>query len=65
MENEAIWPMKSESCIGFIGSWCCSWATNSFRNWSLPMAEFWPLADCVAAVGVEFSVGMEGISRGA
>ena len=40
VENDAIWPMKSESCIGFIGSWCCSWATKSLRNWSLPSSAF-------------------------
>ena len=51
VENDAIWPMKSESCIGFIGSWCCSWATNSLRNWSLPSSAFFPLAAWVAAGG--------------
>src|SRR5688572_22872586 len=28
--------MNSLSFMGFIGSWCCSWATKSLRNWSLP-----------------------------
>src|SRR6476469_7399969 len=35
-ENCAIWPMKSLSSIGFIGSWCCSCVTSSFRKSSLP-----------------------------
>src|SRR3954471_23591973 len=36
VENDAIWPIMSLSCIGFIGSWCWSWATMSFRKSSLP-----------------------------
>src|SRR5919108_257777 len=36
VEKDAIWPMNSLSFIGFIGSWCWSCATNSFRKSSLP-----------------------------
>src|SRR5918996_5629845 len=36
VENDAIWAMNSLSFMGFIGSWCWSWATKSLRNWSLP-----------------------------
>ena len=52
VENEAIWPMKSWSCIGFMGSWCWSWATNSLRNSSLPSSAFLPPAAWVVAAGV-------------
>src|SRR3954468_12946107 len=45
-ENCAIWPMKSFSSMGFIGSWCCSWVTSSFRKSSLPSV---PPLVCVAA----------------
>src|SRR6478672_8869270 len=39
-ENCAIWPMKSLSSMGFIGSWCWSWVTRSFRKSSFPRMAF-------------------------
>ena len=57
IENEAIWATESLVSIGLIGSWCCSWATNSFRKPSLLSAAFglargvWELAAGAPLVG--------------
>src|SRR5215208_5779282 len=56
VENEAIWPMNSPSSMGFMGSWCCSWATKSLRNWSLPSSAFFPPVAWVPGSGVPVEV---------
>ena len=40
MENDDICCIESFVSIGELGSWCCSWATNSFRKPSLSSAAF-------------------------
>ena len=45
--NEAIWLMESFVSIGLVGSWCVSWAMNSFRKPSLSSVPFWFVAACV------------------
>src|SRR4051795_977884 len=65
VENEAIWPMNSPSAIGFIGSWCCSWATKSLRKSSLPsdfcLVAWLPAVGVPApAIGVVVMVGASG-----
>ncbi len=40
MENEAICAIDSLVSIGADGSWCVSWATNSFRKPSLSIDPF-------------------------
>src|SRR3954454_8936728 len=48
---DICWTMALLS-MGLIGSWCCIWATNSFRKSSLPSVPFGlPLA-CVPVVDV-------------
>src|SRR5918997_4920097 len=70
VENDAIWPMKSWSCMGFMGSWCWSWATNSLRNWSLPSSALRPPAACVDGAGEpvplmeERAMGSRGVGGG-
>src|SRR3954468_19971463 len=39
-EKERICPIMSWSSMGFIGSWCDSWATKSLRKSSLPSSPF-------------------------
>jgi len=38
MENDDICCIESFVSMGEDGSWCCSWATNSFRKPSLSSA---------------------------
>ena len=60
MENDDICCIESLVSIGELGSWCCSWATNSFRKPSLSNAaegldaEVEP--DCAPALVVSGSV---------
>src|SRR5690349_17109891 len=49
-ENCAIWPMKSWSCIGLMGSWCCSCVIIRFRKSSLPRIDFGFVAAAAAVV---------------
>ena len=45
--NEAIWLTDSFVSIGLVGSWCVSWAMNSFRKPSLSSVPLAFIADCV------------------
>ena len=45
--NEAIWLTDSFVSIGLVGSWCVSWAMNSFRKPSLSSVALGFVADCV------------------
>src|SRR6478735_443578 len=56
-ENCAIWPMKSLSSMGFIGSWCWSWVTRSFRKSSFPRMAF-GFVPAAAAPRVPDAVGV-------
>src|SRR3954454_12577074 len=50
VENDAIWPIMSESFIGFMGSWCWGWATKSLRKSSFPIAPLTAFAGSISSV---------------
>src|SRR5689334_22599040 len=56
---DICWTMALLS-MGDIGSWCCIWATNSFRKSSLPSVAFGLPSACVPVVDsvVELVAGM-------
>src|SRR3954454_22417929 len=69
MENWAICSIDCPGSWEFVGSWCCSWATNSFRKPSLssvPASCFAGLAssELIATGEVTLLVKWAGICEG-
>ena len=56
--NWAIWAMNAWSSIGFMGSWCCSWAISSFMNSSLPSSDGSLLLDALVVRAEKIDVAL-------
>src|SRR5919197_593857 len=68
VENDAICHNMAAQFMGFIGSWCWSWATKSLRKSSFPIApltaSFGSISSVVRILGVSVLIVLMGGGSG-